>query len=144
MFRACQKEFSNADITIMSAAVADYSPAKTANEKIKKSEDKLTIELIKTKDILKDLGEKKKKNQVLVGFALETNNGKKNALEKLNSKKADMIVLNSLEDKGAGFGHDTNKITIFDKKGKAYKFDMKSKQEVAKDIVDTIIQLHYA
>jgi phosphopantothenoylcysteine decarboxylase/phosphopantothenate--cysteine ligase len=144
MYRACKKEFNNVDIAVMSAAVADYSPAETAKEKVKKSNDKLTLELVKTKDILKSLGEKKKKGQVLVGFALETNNAEKNALEKLKSKNADMIILNSLEDEGAGFTHDTNKITIFDKKGKTFKFEMKSKQEVAKDIVDTIIQLHYA
>ena len=144
MYQACKKEFSKSDIAVMSAAVADYSPVETAKEKIKKSENKLTIELVKTKDILKSLGEKKKKNQVLVGFALETTNAKKNALKKLDSKNADMIVLNSLEDEGAGFSHDTNKITIFDKKGKEFKFATKSKQEVAKDIVDTIIQLHYA
>jgi phosphopantothenoylcysteine decarboxylase/phosphopantothenate--cysteine ligase len=144
MYKACKKEFNNVDIAVMSAAIADYTPAETAKEKIKKLESKFTIELVKTKDILKELGEKKKKNQVIVGFALETENAKKNALEKLNSKNADMIILNSLKDKGAGFSHDTNKITIFDKKGKEFKFDMKSKQEVAKDIVDTIIQLHYA
>jgi len=144
MYKACNEKFGKADITVMSAAVADYSPIKVAKEKIKKKDDKLTIELGKTKDILKSLGEKKKKNQVLIGFALETNNEKKNALEKLNSKKADMIILNSLQEKGAGFGYDTNKITIFDKKGKEFKFGIKSKQEVAKDIIDTIIKLHYA
>lgn len=143
MFQACKKEFNKSDITVMSAAVADYSPAKTFKEKIKKTGEKLTLELIKTKDILKELGAKKKKKQVLVGFALETTDTKKNALEKLRSKNADMIVLNSLGDEGAGFGHDTNKITIFNKQGKQFKFDKKSKQEVAKDIVDTIIQLHY-
>lgn len=144
MYDACKKEFSNTDIAIMSAAVSDYSPLKTAKEKIKKKNEKLIIEFSKTKDILKSLGEKKKKGQILVGFALETNNAKKNALEKLTSKNADMIILNSLQDKGAGFGNDTNKITIFDKGGKEFKFKTKSKQEVAKDIVDTIIQLHYA
>ena len=144
MYQACKKKFDNTDIAIMSAAVSDYSPIKSAKEKIKKSDDKLIIELTKTKDILKSLGEKKKGKQVVVGFALETSNAKKNALEKLSSKNADMIVLNSLQDEGAGFGHDTNKITIFDKGGKEFKFGMKSKQEVAKDIVDTIIQLYYA
>ena len=143
MYGACKKEFSNTDIAIMSAAVSDYSPIKASKEKIKKKSEKLIIELSKTKDILKSLGEKKKKGQVLIGFALETNDAKKNALEKLTSKNADMIILNSLQDKGAGFGNDTNKITIFDKGGKEFKFKMKSKQEVAKDIIDTIIHLHY-
>jgi phosphopantothenoylcysteine decarboxylase/phosphopantothenate--cysteine ligase len=144
MYKACNERFGKADITVMSAAVADYSPGRVAKEKIKKTDDKLSIELTKTKDILKSLGEKKKKNQVLVGFALETNNAKKNALEKLRSKKADLIILNSLQEKGAGFGHDTNRITIFDKKGKEFRFGIKSKQEVAKDIIDTLIKLHYA
>ena len=93
---------------------------------------------------MKKLGGLKTSNQVLVGFALETNNEKEYALQKLKSKNADMIVLNSLQDAGAGFGHDTNKITIFDKTGKEYPFDIKSKKEVAKDIVNTIIQQFYA
>ena len=93
---------------------------------------------------MKSLGEKKKAGQVLVGFALETNNEKQHALEKLQRKNADMIVLNSLGDTGAGFGYDTNKITIFEKGGKEFAFDKKSKKEVAKDIVDTIIRLYYA
>jgi phosphopantothenoylcysteine decarboxylase/phosphopantothenate--cysteine ligase len=102
------------------------------------------VSLTKTKDILKTLGALKTKDQVVVGFALETNNETENALQKLQSKNADMIVLNSLQDAGAGFGHDTNKITIFDKTGKAYPFDVKSKKEVARDIVNTIIQQFYA
>jgi len=102
------------------------------------------LELKQTKDILKTLGEQKKEKQVLVGFALETTNEKQNALQKLNSKKADLIVLNSLNDSEAGFGKDTNKVTILEKNGKEFQFDTKTKQEVAKDIVDTIIQLFYA
>lgn len=143
MFQACEKVFDKMDITVMSAAVSDYTPVTTAKEKIKKKEDKIIIELSKTKDILKSLGEKKKPDQVLVGFALETNDEKKNALEKLASKKADLIVLNSLNDEKAGFGYDTNKISIFGKDGKEFHFESKTKQEVAKDIIDTIIQLHY-
>jgi phosphopantothenoylcysteine decarboxylase/phosphopantothenate--cysteine ligase len=104
----------------------------------------MTVELVKTKDILKSLGEKKKNNQVLVGFALETNNEKAHALEKLEKKNADLIVLNSMQDSGAGFGYDTNKITIFSKKGDEFSFETKTKEEVAKDIVDTLIRLHYA
>ena len=144
MYRASNDAFENMDIAVMAAAVADYSPVEKAKEKIKKKEDTFTIELAKTKDILKSLGEKKKAGQVLVGFALETNNEKQHAMEKLKRKNADMIVLNSLNDTGAGFGHDTNKITIFEKSGQEFAFETKSKNEVAKDIVDTIIRLYYA
>ena len=144
MYRASNDAFENMDIAVMAAAVADYSPVEKAKEKIKKKEDILTIELAKTKDILKSLGEKKKAGQVLVGFALETNNEKQHAMEKLQNKNADMIVLNSLNDTGAGFGHDTNKITILEKSGQEFAFETKSKNEVAKDIVDTIIRLYYA
>jgi phosphopantothenoylcysteine decarboxylase/phosphopantothenate--cysteine ligase len=144
MFRACQENFSDSDITVMAAAVADYTPTSGADEKIKKGEEQLQLELRKTTDILKSLGEKKKKDQVLVGFALETNNGREHALEKLKKKNADLIVLNTLKDPGAGFGHDTNKITIFGKGGEEISFALKAKTEVAEDIVDTIIRLHYA
>ena len=144
MLNACEEHFATSDITIMSAAVADYTPSQVAMEKIKKTEADLTVPLTKTKDILKTLGGLKTKKQVLVGFALETNNETEYALQKLQSKNADMIVLNSLQDAGAGFGHDTNKITIFDKTGKTYPFEVKSKKEVAKDIVNTIIQQFYA
>jgi phosphopantothenoylcysteine decarboxylase/phosphopantothenate--cysteine ligase len=126
----------------MSAAVADYTPVTVASSKIKKNSDSFTLELTKTKDILKSLGERKKDHQRLVGFALETDNEKAHALKKLESKNADMIVLNSLNDKGAGFGHDTNKITIFDRKGNEYSFGTRSKKQVAKDIVNTLIQVY--
>ncbi len=139
MLIACLAEFNDKDITVMSAAVADYTPVATADEKIKKQSETFSIELKKTTDILKELGNRKGSRQLLVGFALETNNEKEYALKKLSSKNADMIVLNSLNDIGAGFGHDTNKITIFDRKGKEYRFDTKTKQEVAVDIVNTII-----
>lgn len=144
MFNACEKVFPASDIAVMSAAVADYTPAITSKEKIKKTENDFSVQLTKTKDILKYLGGLKTKDQLLVGFALETNNERENALKKLQSKNADMIVLNSLNDAGAGFGHDTNKITIFDKAGKEYPFDTKSKKEVAIDIVNTIIQFLHA
>lgn len=144
MFNACDKIFPNTDIAVMSAAVADYTPVKTAKEKIKKTENGLAVELTKTKDILKHLGANKKEHQFLVGFALETNNEKENALKKLQSKNADMIVLNSLNDAGAGFGHDTNKITIFDRTGNIFPFETKTKKEVAVDIVNTIIQQLHA
>lgn len=144
MYQACVDVFDKTDIAIMAAAVADYSPVNVAKEKIKKNDDTLALDLIKTKDILKSLGEKKKTGQVLIGFALETNNEKENAKGKLQKKNADMIVLNSMNDEGAGFGHDTNKITIFGKDGQEFSFDNKSKTEVAKDIVDTMIRIYYA
>ncbi|MEO8403697.1 MAG: bifunctional phosphopantothenoylcysteine decarboxylase/phosphopantothenate--cysteine ligase CoaBC [Chitinophagaceae bacterium] len=143
MYKACQDVFASVDLAIMAAAVADYTALVKADQKIKKKESTLTIELTKTKDILKSLGEKKKQNQVLVGFALETSNENENAKEKLVAKNADMIVLNSLNDKGAGFGYDSNKITIFKKNGTESRFDTKSKEEVAKDIVNEIINTHY-
>ena len=144
MYKACTKQFDKSDIGIMAAAVADYTPIEVAKNKIKKTSGELVIELKKTKDILKSLGEKKSSKQVLVGFALETNNERENALGKLKNKNADMVVMNSLNDKGAGFGMDTNKITIFDKSGKEFNYDLMSKKTAAKNIVDTIIQLYYA
>ena len=144
MYNACHQIFEETDMAIMSAAVADYMPVTKAEQKIKKKDENLNLKLTKTKDILKSLGEKKKAGQILVGFALETVNEKKYALEKLEKKNADMIVLNSLNDTGAGFGHDTNKITIFQKDGNEIHFDTKSKEEVAKDIVDIIINSYYA
>lgn len=144
MYNACLGEFDHTDIAVMAAAVADYTPLEVANEKIKKKDDHWSLQFAKTRDILNSLGQQKKTGQVLVGFALETRNGKVNAIEKLNSKNADLIVLNSLQDTGAGFGHDTNKITIFDKAGNEFAFDTKSKTAVAKDIVDLIIRSAYA
>ena len=144
MYEACMVIFEKVDIAIMSAAVADYTPVAIANEKIKKKEEVFTIELTKTKDILKSLGEVKRKNQFLVGFALETTNEKAYTLGKLKAKNADMMVLNSLKDKGAGFGINTNKITIFDKAENEYHFETKSKINVATDIVNTIIKLNNA
>ncbi|MBS1918441.1 MAG: bifunctional phosphopantothenoylcysteine decarboxylase/phosphopantothenate--cysteine ligase CoaBC [Bacteroidetes bacterium] len=144
MYNACNDVFKDVDIAIMSAAVADYTPVEKSNEKIKKGKDVFTIELVKTKDILKTLGTQKKKSQVLVGFALEKSNEKQYALEKLKAKNADMIVLNSLNDAGAGFGYNTNKITIFEKNGNELHYDTKPKQQVAKDIVDRIVNMLYA
>ncbi|MGB3234830.1 MAG: bifunctional phosphopantothenoylcysteine decarboxylase/phosphopantothenate--cysteine ligase CoaBC [Ferruginibacter sp.] len=139
MFEQCTARFSKINIAILSAAVADYAPVKVAKEKIKKTEDHFELGLQKTPDILKTLGSQKKAGQFLVGFALETNNEKENALKKLKQKNADIIVLNSLADKGSGFGHNSNKITIFDNNGKELAFELKPKKQVAKDIIDTII-----
>ena len=139
MYKACVSLFPQMDIAIMSAAVADYTPVSMSPQKIKKSEDVFTIELKRTKDILQQLGAIKKEGQLLVGFALETNNEREFALKKLSDKNADIIILNSLNDAGAGFGTITNKVTIFDKKGNEYQFDTKLKTAVASDIVNTII-----
>jgi phosphopantothenoylcysteine decarboxylase / phosphopantothenate---cysteine ligase len=143
MYDTCMAEFPSADIAVMSAAVADYTPVETAPEKIKKTSGTLVIELTKTKDILKSLGLVKRNGQLLVGFALETANERQYALDKLSSKNADLIVLNSLKDEGAGFGYDTNKVTIFEKGGNEIVYDRKPKQQVAKDIVDRIVNMLY-
>lgn len=136
MYEEVFRHFDNVDVAIASAAVADYAPKVVANEKIKKQEDNLVIELVKNPDILKTMGERKKK-QFLVGFALETQNEEQNALEKLNKKNLDMIVLNSLKDEGAGFKGDTNKIKIITST-ENHEFELKSKKEVARDILDFI------
>ncbi len=138
MYKACLKEFKKTDIAIMSAAVADYKPEVVANQKIKKKEDGFSLKLTKTQDILFELGKQKKKNQFLVGFALETNNEEANALDKLKRKNTDCIVLNSLNDSKAGFGYDTNKISILYKDGTIYPFDLKTKKEVANDILSFV------
>lgn len=144
MYDACIAHLDNSDIVVMSAAVSDYTPEEPAKEKIKKGKDEILIKLVKTKDILTKAGELKKENQTLVGFALETNNEKENALKKLSGKNADLIILNSLNDEGAGFGRSTNKIIIFDKKGNEYNFNKKSKKDVAEDIVNAIINYRNA
>jgi phosphopantothenoylcysteine decarboxylase/phosphopantothenate--cysteine ligase len=140
MFDEVMSRYKNCDIAIMSAAVADYTPVVKSENKIKKTEDTFSIELIKTRDILKQLG-LEKKNQILVGFALETNNEEENALIKLKSKNLDLIVLNSLRNEGAGFGYSTNKITIFTKSGKKIEYPLKQKEEVAKDIVEQVKEI---
>ena len=139
LLEATLAEFSEADITIMSAAVADYKPEQVADQKIKKKEQAFSLNLIKTTDILAELGNKKRSDQVLVGFALETENELTNASEKLIKKNLDLIVLNSLNDKGAGFKSDLNKITILDKQLKAETFVLKPKKEVAQDICQKIL-----
>jgi phosphopantothenoylcysteine decarboxylase/phosphopantothenate--cysteine ligase len=144
MFDACTRSFENASVGIMAAAVADYTPITVADQKIKKSEEDFSVSLQKTKDILKELGSRKNEKQFLVGFALETNDETSNALQKLKSKNADMIVLNSLKDQGAGFGHDTNKVTVFTKDGDENAFPVKSKAAVAADIIDLIYKKRYA
>ena len=140
MFGAAMENI-NFDIAVMAAAVADYSPVDVATEKIKKSDGIPDIKLKKTKDILLSLGNIKSARQILVGFALETNNERENAVKKLREKNADLIVLNSLNDEGAGFKKDTNKVIIFGRDGEEKKIETKPKELVAKDIVDSIIEL---
>jgi phosphopantothenoylcysteine decarboxylase/phosphopantothenate--cysteine ligase len=141
MLEACEKYFITAKACIMSAAVADYTPTHVALQKIKKHDAGLNIELKKTTDILKTLGEQKRDGQILVGFALETNDEEQNAISKLQRKNLDFIVLNSLNDAGAGFKKDTNKITIIDRSLQKTVFDLKSKDEVARDICHKVAQL---
>jgi phosphopantothenoylcysteine decarboxylase / phosphopantothenate---cysteine ligase len=138
MFDTTTTLFPTTTIAVLSAAVADYTPMQIASEKIKKADGILELQLAKTKDILKHLGTLKTDAQTLVGFALETNNEKAYALKKLNEKNADIIILNSLQDKDAGFAGDNNKITIFDKSGAEQSFELKSKTAVAIDIVNKI------
>ncbi|MDH5381370.1 MAG: bifunctional phosphopantothenoylcysteine decarboxylase/phosphopantothenate--cysteine ligase CoaBC [Cyclobacteriaceae bacterium] len=140
MLDATVAEFQNCDLAILCAAVADYRPKEQSPEKIKKRDQELTIELIKTPDIAAELGKLKSDKQFITGFALETQNEEKNAISKLNSKNFDMIVLNSLKIAGSGFGHDTNKITIFDKHNNKLQFELKDKKSVAEDIVNEIIK----
>lgn len=144
MLDACSSYFPKADIAVLSAAVADYRPVETAKQKIKKDTESLTLALTKTDDIAASLGKRKHNGQIIVGFALETEEEETNALKKLESKNFDLIVLNSLNDQGAGFGYDTNKVTILDGKKKAKTFDLKSKKKVAEDIVDAIVEKIHA
>jgi len=143
MYNAAHDVFKDVDIAVMSAAVADYTVANPAVQKIKKSDAAPEIILKPTKDILKSLGLLKRKGQILVGFALETENEKENAIRKMKAKNADFMVLNSLNDAEAGFGLDTNKITIFDAAGGELIFEVKVKQQVAEDIVNTITKSYH-
>ena len=142
MYKACHQYFHNSDVAIAAAAVADYRPKNPATQKIKKNDADLTLELEKTKDILASLGQVKK-NQFLIGFALETENEIQNAKVKIQKKNLDLIVLNSLNDEGAGFGGATNKITFIDSSFVEEAMDLKSKEAVAQDIINKIIE-HYA
>jgi phosphopantothenoylcysteine decarboxylase/phosphopantothenate--cysteine ligase len=141
MLEACLQYYKDVQACIMSAAVADFTPANVSAQKIKKQDNDLSIELKKTTDILKTLGEQKQTGQILVGFALETNDEEKNAIDKLQRKNLDFIVLNSLNDEGAGFKTDTNKITIIDNSLKKTTFELKDKNEVAKDICNKVAEL---
>ena len=140
MFEASVNYFPQCDGAIMSAAVADFTPVVTEPQKVKRGKENYFIELKPTQDIAAELGKQKSHNQLLVGFALETQDEGANARKKLEKKNLDFIVLNSLNDPGAGFQHDTNKITIIDKHNKTQHFELKSKKEVAVDIVNKIIE----
>jgi phosphopantothenoylcysteine decarboxylase/phosphopantothenate--cysteine ligase len=137
MYAECLKHANNTDVIIMSAAVADYKMKKVATQKIKKSEESIQFELIKNVDILFELG-KIKTNQFLVGFALETENVLENAQAKLKKKNLDLIIVNTIDQNGQGFGYDTNKISIVDKDNKIYNFELKQKKELAEDICNVI------
>lgn len=139
MYKVCVELFPKMNAGIMAAAVADYTPKVVAAQKIKKNEDTFAVELVKTKDIAASLGKMKQIGQILVGFALETQNEIEHANGKLEKKNLDFVVLNSLNDAGAGFGHDTNKITILKRDGESKAFGLKSKNEVARDIVDELV-----
>lgn len=141
MHEHCRLLFPSMDIAVMTAAVADYKPKAASVEKIKKAPGSLQLDLIPTPDILAELGRLKNKKQILVGFALETHHAEENALSKLHKKNLDLIVLNSLEDPGAGFRHQTNKVSFFDRSGDAVHFDLKSKTDVARDLLDHLIMM---
>ncbi|MEQ8713227.1 MAG: bifunctional phosphopantothenoylcysteine decarboxylase/phosphopantothenate--cysteine ligase CoaBC [Cyclobacteriaceae bacterium] len=138
MYQATESEFPDADIAIFAAAVSDYRPETVAPQKIKKDDEEVVLKLVKNKDIAMEMGKLKKEHQLTVGFALETEKEGANAQEKLKKKNLDLIVLNSLNDGGAGFSHDTNKITIFGIDDNGHEFELKHKTQVAKDIFDRI------
>ncbi len=139
MFAAASEVADEADIWVFAAAVADYRPAHVASEKIKKSGETLTLELVKNVDIAATLGQRKRPEQFAVGFALETTNELAHAQDKLRRKRFDLIVLNSLRDPGAGFGHDTNKVTVLDAAGQIVSFELQSKADVARGLVRLIL-----
>lgn len=141
MFNVALKEFPKNKVSVFAAAVADFSPENPYRDKLKKEDHNFSLKLVSTKDIAAELGKQKKKEQILVGFALETNNEIENAKIKLKNKNLDFIVLNSLRDDGAGFQTDTNKITIIDKYNNIEFFELKNKDGVARDIIESIINI---
>lgn len=141
MFEQVMQFADQCDIVVSCAAVADFTPKEKSDTKIKRGKTDLNLELQPTQDIAAELGRRKKAGQLLIGFALETDDEACNAVLKLRKKNLDLIVLNSLRDKGAGFGGDTNKVTVIDRKEQQFAYDLKSKQEVATDIVDRIVDL---
>ena len=144
MYEVCKAAYKDAAIAVLAAAVADFKPTVQASDKIKKKDNDLTVVLTQTEDILADLGKIKQHGQTLVGFALETSNELEHAREKLVKKNADVIVLNSLQDKGAGFGYDTNKITLLSRDGTEVILPLQSKTDAAIAIVNHILELRHA
>lgn len=144
MWHACDRQFHQTDIAVFSAAVADYTPAAPAKQKIKKSTASLTLELAKTVDIAATLGKRKRPGQITVGFALETEHEEAHARQKLERKNFDLIVLNSLRDPGAGFGGDTNRVKIINRLNEVQSFDLKLKRDVARDLVQAVLALQHA
>ena len=141
MYEKVSEFFPTADAAILSAAVADFTPKIVHNQKIKEKQQSLHIELQPTVDIAKEIGKQKQAHQKIIGFALETHNEIEHALGKMQRKNFDCIVLNSLADKGAGFGYDTNKVTILHTNGRVDNYELKTKNEVANDIICTLAQL---
>lgn len=141
MANECISRFGNCDIAILAAAVADFSPETIKGRKIKRGDGNIVLKLKPTTDIASTLGKMKRKSQLIAGFALETHNEITNATNKLKQKNLDLIILNSIKDEGAGFGYDTNKVTIIDRNNNIDIFELKSKQEVARDILDKIVSM---
>jgi phosphopantothenoylcysteine decarboxylase/phosphopantothenate--cysteine ligase len=141
MAEECITRFPESDIAILAAAVADYAPSEISEKKLKRGAGEMIIKLNRTEDIASILGRTKTEKQIVAGFALETDNEIENAKEKLRRKNLDLIILNSLRDKNSGFGHDTNRITIIDKNNFIDKFELKSKNEAARDILDKIVAM---
>lgn len=137
----CISLFDNSDIAILAAAVADFTPERTEERKVKRTGDDLVLRLKPTPDIAESLGRMKRHGQIVAGFALETHNEIENASKKLEKKHLDLIIMNSMQDKGAGFGYKTNRITIIDRNNNIDKFELKTKEEAAKDILDKIVSM---
>ena len=141
MFEACSALMEQMDVAVFNAAVSDYTPAEPSDKKVKRGEGEWTIRLEPTRDIAAEMGRRKSKGQVLVGFALETDKGEEHALSKLKKKNLDLVILNSLQDAGAGFGTDTNRVTMIDRSGNLEKFELKPKNQVASDLVRRVIKM---
>jgi phosphopantothenoylcysteine decarboxylase / phosphopantothenate---cysteine ligase len=141
MFEACMTNKENAEIIVMAAAVSDYKPARVSDTKLKKSGSSLELQLMPTTDILAEIGKEKKTGRIIVGFALESDHEEENARKKLSAKNLDLVILNSLREEGAGFKTPTNKVSILFKDGHIRHFPLKSKREVARDIIDAVISI---
>jgi phosphopantothenoylcysteine decarboxylase/phosphopantothenate--cysteine ligase len=141
MFEACSEIMEQMDIAVFNAAVSDYTPAEKSAKKVKRGDGDWTIRLEPTRDIAAEMGRRKSKGQLLVGFALETDKEVENAFSKLKKKNLDLVVMNSMQDEGAGFGNDTNRVSMIDGSGKVEKFDLKPKDQVASDLVNQVIKM---